>query len=100
MLKQNTRDVETSAIGSSNKPGNFKLGLASLLHADVNSNKEKLVESTKIVPTYKEERKSKVEENKAIEKYAAQNHTHEKKGGGRDIGMHSRESLVEKTFAN
>lgn len=24
----------------------------------------------------------------------------EKKGGGRDIGMHSRESLVEKTFAN
>lgn len=81
MLKQNTRDIETSAIGSSNKPGNLKLDLASLFHADINSDKEKLVESTKIVPTYKEERKSKVEENKAIDKYAAWNHTHENEWG-------------------
>ena len=84
------------------------MGLASPLQADINSDKEKLVESTKTVPTYKEERKNKVEENKGIGKYTAQNHTHEnewgiiqeKKGRGRGIGMHSRESLVQKTLAN
>lgn len=50
--------------------------MAWLLHANINRDKGQLGESLKVVPTYKEERKTKIEENKGIEKHAAQNYPH------------------------
>lgn len=69
---------------------------------------EQLVESTKIVPTCKEERKNEVKDNKGIVKYNAQNHSNgnereiipEKKDVGGRTQTHSRKSLVGKVFAN
>lgn len=82
--------------------------MAWLLHADVNRDMEQLVESTKIVPTCKKKRKSKVKENKGIVKYMASNHSHENVQGtiqekievGGGIETHSRKRLVEEVFAN
>lgn len=82
--------------------------MAWLLRADIDRDTAQLVESTKIVPIYKEGRKSQVEGNKGIERCAGQNHTHgcewvgiqEKKDVGRDLGMYSWKSFVEKAFAN
>ena len=50
--------------------------MAWLLHANINRDKGQLGESLKVGPTYKEERKTKIEENKGIEKHAAQNYPH------------------------
>lgn len=48
--------TDTSVIGSSHKADNFEV--VCLLHADINKDREQPAESTEIVPTYKEQRKS------------------------------------------
>lgn len=58
---------------------NFKL--ARLLHADISRDMEQVVESTKLVPTCKEERKNEGKDNKGIGKCNAQNHSNGRMNG-------------------